>query len=105
MSAAAQYQASHDADYHDPEQDAHHPDVQTHVSIQNVAEFVSDYALQFVSVQQVEAASRYRDRRVARRKPGGKRIDTVFRLEHVDFRNGHAGSYRHFLDDVSQASP
>jgi hypothetical protein len=53
--AAAELQdpAADDRQHQDPEQDAHQPDVQAHVAIEDVAELVRDDALEFVAIEPV----------------------------------------------------
>ena len=49
--AAANDQATDEAQDHDAEQHAHEPDIKAHITIQNVAELVCDNALQLVALQ------------------------------------------------------
>src|ERR1043165_4881633 len=46
-SARAQQDAPDDSERQNPEDDAHEPQVESHVAVENVAEFVTDDALQF----------------------------------------------------------
>src|ERR1035437_4595670 len=78
------------------------PEVEPHVAIQNMAEFVADDALQFVARQHLDAAARDADGRVARRMAGGKSVYAFLAIQNVDLRHRHAGGDGHFLDDVEQ---
>ena len=100
--AGVQQNSANGGDAKNAEQNADEPDVQPHVAVQNVAEFVADNALQFVARQLGHAGVRDGDHRIARRVPGGKGVDAILIVEHIDFRHGHAGGDGHFLDDVEQ---
>jgi len=54
----------------DAENDPHQAQVQAHVTVQDVAEFVADDSLQFVPCQQFDCARGDADDRVPRRMPG-----------------------------------
>ena len=51
MIAAAHDHAAHKAEDQYAEQHTHQADIQAHVTVQDVAEFVRDDTLQFVAVQ------------------------------------------------------
>ena len=63
---------------------------------------VADDALQFIAVEQGHATAGHTDGRVPRRMAGGKGVDALFVIEHVDLGNGHAGGDGHLLDHVAQ---
>ena len=102
---ATQYEPADDAKYHDAEQHAHHANVQPHVTVKDVTEFVRDNSLQLVTVEGFQCSARHRNGCVAGSKTGGKRIDAHLLFQNIDIRNRHARGDGHFLDDVSQASP
>ncbi len=54
------------------------PDVQTHVSVENVTELVCYHTLQFSTRQSLRRPSSHPDDRVVRRITGRKRIDARF---------------------------
>ena len=73
-SAAArglQQNPADDGEAKNAEDDAHEPQVEPHVAVEDVAEFVADDALQFVARQQFHAAARDGDGR--RRRLCGRR--------------------------------
>ena len=65
-------------------QDAHELDVQAHVAVEDVAEFMADDALQFVAGQLGDAAARHADRGIPSGVPGGKGVDAFLVVEHID---------------------
>ena len=93
---------SDDGEAKDAKNDSHEPEVQPHIAIENVAEFVADDALQFVARQNFHAAARDGDGRVAGLVAGGEGVDAVLLVHDIDLRHGHAGGDGHFLDDVEQ---
>ena len=105
MIAAPNNQATDQSERHNAEQHPHESYVEAHITIQNVAEFMCDDALQFITLKQFKRATCDGDRRVAWRKACRKRIDAAFFFEHVDFRNGHARCDCHLLNDIAQAPP
>ncbi len=102
MAGPAQHHTADQAEHHDAEQHAHEPDIQAHVTIEDVAELVPDDALQFVAVQCLQRAARYGNGRITRLVTRRKRIDAALLLEYVNLRHGRARGDRHFLDDVTQ---
>ncbi len=94
-----------DAQRENAEQQADQADVQVHVAVQHVAEFVRDHALQLVAVEFVQAALRHAHRGVGRRVARGEGVDAGLVLHHPDFRHRHARGDRHFLDHVAQFFP
>jgi hypothetical protein len=85
-----------------PKIDSHEPEVQPHVAVQDVAEFVADDTLQFVAREQLHAAARDGDGGVAGLVAGGEGVDAVLLVHDIDLRHRHAGGDGHFLDDVEQ---
>ncbi|OQB88778.1 MAG: hypothetical protein BWX84_02777 [Verrucomicrobia bacterium ADurb.Bin118] len=98
----AQKDAPDDRQAKNAENDAHEAQVQPHVPVQDVAELVSDDALQFIALEQLHAAARDADGGVTGRVPGGEGIDAVLLVHHVDLRHGHAGGEGHFLNHVAE---
>ena len=85
-------------------QDADHPQIEPHVAVEDVAELVGDDALQLVARELLDAAARDADHRVARREPGGERIDALFVFHHEHGRHRDARREGHLLDDVQEAA-
>ena len=84
------------------EDDADEAQIQLHVAIQNMAEFMADDALEFIAGKAFDAAARHADGGIASGVTGGEGIDTVLLVQHINERHGHAGGNGHFLDDVKQ---
>ena len=105
MIAAADDHTAHQPEYEDAEQHAHQADIQTHVAVKYVTEFVRHDALQFITIEEFERASRDGDRGIARRVAGCEGVDAAFLFQHVYFRDRDARGDRHLLDDVAQAPP
>ena len=97
-----QQNAADDGEAKDAKNNSHEPEVQPHVAIENVAEFVADDALQFVARKQFHAAARDGDGGVAGFVAGGEGVDAVLLVHDINLRHGHAGGDGHFLDDVEQ---
>ncbi len=102
MIAAADDHAAHQPEHQDAEKYAHQADVQAHVTVEDVAEFMRYDALQFVSAEEFQRAARDGDCGIARRKAGSECVDAAFLLEHVDFRDRDARRDCHLLDDIAQ---
>ena len=62
-----------------------------------------DDTLKLIAIKQFQRTARHGDSCVAWRKPGRKRVDAAFLLEHVDLRHRHARRDRHLLYHISQA--
>ncbi len=97
-----QEHAANDCEAKDSENRSHEPQIEPHVAVEDVAEFVADDALQFVARQNFHAAARDGDGCVAGLVSGGEGVDAVLVVHDVDLRHGHAGRDGHFLDDVEQ---
>ncbi len=97
--------ASDHAEHDDTEHHAHQADVEAHVTVEHVAVFVRDHALQFVAVECFQAALGDADGGIARAVTGGERIDAGLLFEHVNLRHRHARGDGDFLDHVAQATP
>jgi hypothetical protein len=76
--------------------------VQPHVAVQDMAEFVADDALQFIAGEHVNGATGDADGGIAGRVAGGEGIDGALVVQHIHLRHGHAGSDGHFFDDIEQ---
>ncbi|MFM1945530.1 MAG: hypothetical protein RI897_4512 [Verrucomicrobiota bacterium] len=85
------------------EEDAHEADIEAHVSVEDMAEFVGDDALEFIAGELLQAALGDADDGIVGRIAGGEGVDGLFIGEHVDFGDGDAGGYGHFLDDIAEA--
>ena len=68
-----------------------------------MAELVGDNTLQFVATEGFQAAARDGDGGVAGRKAGGKGIETLFLLEHINLGHRHTGGDRHFFNHIVQS--
>ena len=97
-----QENASDDGEAEDAKDDSHEPEVHPHVTVEDMAEFMADDALQFVARQDFHAAARDGDGGVAGLVAGGEGVDAVLLVHDIDLRHGHAGGDGHFLDDVEQ---
>ena len=84
----------------DPGQDAHQADVEPHVAVENVAEFVGHHALQFIAIQPLDAAPAHCHRRVIDGIAGGEGVDSSLILQDVDVGDRHSGGDGHFLHDI-----
>jgi len=87
---------------HDAEDDADEAHVQAHVAVENVTELMGDHALQFVAIEQPDAAPRHADGGIVGGVTGRERIDARFPAQQVHRRHLHAGGQCHFLDHIQQ---
>ena len=85
------------------EQNPRKTDVDAHVSVENVAEFMGHDSLQLVPCQFGRATTGDSDHGVTGGKTGGKGIDAFF-LHQVDRWNGRSRSNGHFLHHVENPS-
>ena len=83
-------------------QDADQPQVERHVSIEDVAELVTHDALQLLARQLLQCPAGDDDHRLVGRVPGDQGIDRGLALQEVHRRHADARSDRHFLDHVEQ---
>lgn len=83
-------------------QNAHQAEVETHIAVEDMTEFMGDDPLQFVAGQKVHASARNADNGVARRKTGGESVDAVF-IQQIDPRRRQPGSDGHFFHDIQQS--
>ena len=86
----------------DAEDDAHQPQVEPHVAVEDVAELVADDALQLIAREQLHGSRGDGDHRVARRVAGGKRVDASFVGQEIDLRHRNPRGDGHFLHHVPQ---
>ena len=93
---------THQAQNQEPVEDADHPQVESHVAVEDVAELVGDDALQLIARHLIDAALGHADHRVARREAGGEGIDAFFVVHDEHRRHRHTRGERHFFDDVQQ---
>ena len=98
----AQQEVADDADDQDPVDHAHQPDVEPHVSAEDMAELVRDDSLEFIATEPLYATSRDTDDGIARRKSRGECVDALFVFEQIDGRRRDARRNGHFLHDVEQ---
>ncbi len=89
-------------DHEQTEHPAHELNIQAHVAVEDVAEFVRDNALKLVAAEIIECALSNGHSRVRGRVTGRESVDCAFLFEDVDLRHRHAGRNRHFLHDVVQ---
>ena len=83
-------------------QDADQPQVERHVSIEDVAELVTHDALQLLARQLLQCPAGDDDHRLVGRVPGDQGIDRGLALQEIHRRHADARSDRHFLDHVEQ---
>jgi hypothetical protein len=93
-----------DPDDEDSVDDTDQADVEAHVAVQDVAEFVGDHALELVAGELLGAAARHADHRVTRREARGEGVDAAFVVQHVDRGRRRSRGDRHLLDDVLELS-
>ena len=84
----------------DAEQDSNQANVQSHVAIKYVTEFVGNHTLKLVAVELLDRASVDADNGIGWRVASGERIDARFVIENVNRRHGNPGRQRHFFDHV-----
>ena len=78
--------------------------VEPQVTAMDVAELVRHQALQLVTREPLQRAARHGHHRALGRPAGGKGVDGVFALQHVDRRARQAAGQRHLVDHVEQAA-
>jgi len=100
--AGPQQNPADGGDAEQAENDADEPEIQPHIAVQNVAEFVADDSLQLVAGKHLNATTRDPDGGIAGRVSGGKGVDGLFPVKHVNLRHRHTRSDSHFLDHVEQ---
>ena len=81
---------------------SHQMNIGTHVSVEDMTEFVGDDALELIPGKVVDGPPIYADYRIGRGVTGSKRIDAFLLLKDVDGGDGCAGCQRHFLNYVHQ---
>ena len=84
--------------------ETHEANIDPHVAIEDVAEFVGDDALEFLSREVTHAAPRDADHGVAGRETCGESVDAVFLVEEVDRRGGRSTRDGHFFDNIEKLS-
>ncbi len=104
LAKAAQDAAADQADDQNAEDDGGELHIQAHVAVEDVAELMGDYPLQFVAGKLLHRAAGDSDHGVAGRQTGGESVQAGFVVEHVNRRDRHAGGDRHLLDDIEQAA-
>lgn len=96
--------ATGESEDEDAEKEGGEAEVKPHVAVEDVAELVSDDALEFVAGEFVERAAGDGDDGVGSGNSGGEGVDGGFVVEDVNGGDGSAGGDGHFLDDVEQAT-
>ena len=86
----------------DSEDQAHEAQIEPHVAVQDVAEFVTDDALQLIAGKQPHAAARHADGGITRGMTGGKGVDAGFVLQEINLRDGNTGGDGHLFHDVQE---
>jgi len=66
MIAASHNHAPDQTQNHNAKEHAHEPDVEFHITVQNMAELVCDNTLQFVAIKELERAAGHCNRRITR---------------------------------------
>ena len=90
----------HHGDDQYPVQDPHQPDVQAHVAVENMAEFMRDHALQFVPRQLDRRPAREAHHRIPGIESRGKGVDGILPIEQVNGRHLRPGRNGHLLHHV-----
>ena len=78
MVTTAQDSASDQADYHDARQNSHHANIQTHITVQDMTEFMRYDTLQFIPVEGFEGAACDCNSCIARAEACGKGVNAAF---------------------------
>ncbi len=99
IAGAAQDVIADQADHHDAVQQTHQADVQAHIAVEDMAELMGDYTLQFIAAEFANAAAGDADHGVAGFVTGGEGIDG-FILHQVNRWNRRARSDSHLFHDV-----
>jgi len=90
-------------DHENAKQHADHTNIDTHVAVEDVTEFVGNDPLQFIPRERLQSSSRHGHRSIIRIMPGSEGIDSRLLIENIDFRHGHSGSDGHLFDHVQKA--
>lgn len=100
--AASQEHPSRRGEHEEPVQHADEPQVQPHVAIQDMAEFVGHHPLQLLAGEFLQRAPGHGDDGFPRSRAGGEGVDARFMVEHIDRRRGNAGGHRHLVGEVDE---
>ena len=102
--AAAHEDVTDIPDKGNPLQQRRQVDVQAHVAVEDVAEFMGDDALQLVAPEMVDGATGDSHYRVGGGEAGGEGIDAALIVQHINRRYRHIGRQCHFLDHIEAAA-
>ena len=81
---------------------SHQAQINAHIAVQDMTEFMTDDALQFIAVELLQGTVGHRYDGVLLTKPSGESVDAFFMVEDIHLRHRHTGSDRHFFDHVDQ---
>ena len=87
-----------------PVDDADQSEIQPHVAVEDVAELMGHYSLEFLSIEIFEAPAGDGHHGVARLVAGGEGVDARLVVHDVDRRNGDARGQGHLFHDVQQSA-
>ena len=85
-------------------QPAHQSNIESHITVQDMTEFVSDDPLQFVACECHQRTTSDSDHRILRRRAGGKSVDPLFVFQQIDGRNGYPRGQCHLFNNVQENS-
>ena len=80
--------------------DSNQSDVQSHVAVENMAEFVSNHALQFIATEVFDTSTGHADNSIFRLVASSERVDALFVIHHEYRWHREARSKCHFFDDI-----
>ena len=76
--------------------------IQAHVSVKNMTEFMGDHALEFVPVQFFQSAMGDHQHGFRGAEAGHKGVNRLFLVQNIKLRGGDAGGDTHFLHHIDQ---
>ena len=100
---AHQAEANH-GDGQNARKDANQADIQAHVAVNDVAEFVRDHPLQLLAAELLDATTGHPDDSIAGAETGSESVDAFLLLQQVHWWNRRARGKRHFLHHIQQSA-
>ena len=88
-----------DANHEDAVEERHEADIDAHVPVHDVAEFVGDDPLKLITVERLKGALIQADDRILQAEAGGKGVNARLGND-VEGWHGNPRSQGHFLDDI-----
>src|SRR5690606_32034461 len=103
MVCGANEQAANQAEQQDAVKNSHQTNIDAHVAVKYVAEFMGNNALQFIAAEQMNTTAGDTNHCVLRILPSCKSVDG-FIFENINRRYRRARSDCHFLNDIEDFS-